>query len=332
MTATNSECRWQSRLRLHPALQLLQIDLTSVQLRGLNQDVTIRDPDGLLVRILQRLDGDRTLAEAAEPADATGSAQAEHALAQCTRLVRAGHLVHADDGPFGDRLHDQLDFLRRVSPIRVSATGEKRYHSLGVVGDGPLADAVRALLNCDSVVRGETCDISIVCEGNDGAEALAALNNTNCAAGTTTLFCSIDGAIIRLGPLSVPGQTACRQCFTMRARMNARYMAEFDANNGRIAETALGSPSAAAVSILAGLIAVEVAKLQAGLTELTLMGDVIELNYLTSEFERSHILRVPSCPTCRWGGRQNHRSLRPELLAEIRGRGDGARFDGAFAT
>ncbi len=101
-----------------------------------------------------------------------------------------------------------------------------------------------------------------------------------------------------IGPLVIPGHTACLEC--LRARQNAalidppaRRAAEGKAFEGQAITGFL--PSMA--SILGDIAAVELIKFYSGILQLNI-GSLVEVNMLTSVMTPRKVLRVPRCTAC----------------------------------
>lgn len=118
-----------------------------------------------------------------------------------------------------------------------------------------------------------------------------------------------------LGPLVIPGETACFECY--RARQNS-HMA--DPSSQRAAEITaheaqLGAsfhPAMAAA--LGNLAALEITKFFVGRIAGWQVGTVIEMDLLKPEMNVRRVLRVPRCKVCDAGNKQSAVSLDEKLF------------------
>jgi molybdopterin-synthase adenylyltransferase len=102
-----------------------------------------------------------------------------------------------------------------------------------------------------------------------------------------------------IGPLVVPGETACLEC--LRARENShmddpdtRRAAEYVAYEGQVVNGF--HPSMA--SILGDLAAMELLKLYGQLMRSRLVGRMLEVNLLVPRLTERRVLKVPRCTVC----------------------------------
>jgi bacteriocin biosynthesis cyclodehydratase domain-containing protein len=102
-----------------------------------------------------------------------------------------------------------------------------------------------------------------------------------------------------VGPLVVPGQTACFEC--LRARQNANMddpatvrAAESAAFQGQLVQGV--HPSLA--SVLGDIAAVELTKFYSGVIPASHAGALIEVNLLRPELHLRRVLKVPRCGVC----------------------------------
>jgi bacteriocin biosynthesis cyclodehydratase domain-containing protein len=122
-----------------------------------------------------------------------------------------------------------------------------------------------------------------------------------------------------VGPLVVPGKTACLKCHHLRVTRNYNFYEEHvqwekwlsqPGNQNRAAGAAL----APLAGIVAGLAALEVVKALSSFYESALYGKFLTVNSLTLEVIPHQILRVPRCPSC--GKLRGKVSLNPWIKDE----------------
>jgi bacteriocin biosynthesis cyclodehydratase domain-containing protein len=100
-----------------------------------------------------------------------------------------------------------------------------------------------------------------------------------------------------VGPLVVPGRTACLAC--LQARMNATLVRPAAAAVDRAAEgrRALAGAHPAMADELGTVAAMELLKLYGGIRGWQ-VGRLVEVNLLTTSMTSHRVLRVPRCPAC----------------------------------
>jgi bacteriocin biosynthesis cyclodehydratase domain-containing protein len=138
-----------------------------------------------------------------------------------------------------------------------------------------------------------------------GLQVLRWWNEQACRRGWHYLPVALKDLVGYVGPLVVPGETACYEC--VRARQNAhlddpalRRAAEAVAFEG---QAATGFHPAMA-SILGDVAALELIKFYSGWPVPRLAGSLIEVNLLAAEMTSRPVLRIPRCRIC---GSSRHR-------------------------
>jgi molybdopterin-synthase adenylyltransferase len=102
-----------------------------------------------------------------------------------------------------------------------------------------------------------------------------------------------------VGPLVIPGETACFEC--LRARQNAhledpqtRRAAEDVAFEGQV----VTGFHPAMASVLGDLAAIELTKFYSGVLPLRNVGTLIEVNLLATQLTARKVLKIPRCAVC----------------------------------
>ncbi len=102
-----------------------------------------------------------------------------------------------------------------------------------------------------------------------------------------------------VGPLVIPSETACFQCFLSRLDSNrlaesAESLSEPTGSSGNTSSAFL--PSMA--SVLADLATIEIIKFYSRSIATWKVGSVLEVNLLAGRVQPRRVLRVPRCPVC----------------------------------
>ena len=102
-----------------------------------------------------------------------------------------------------------------------------------------------------------------------------------------------------VGPLVIPGETACLECVRMRRNSHA----EDHEARGLIEESAFEGQGAigfhpSMASILGDIAALELTKFYSGVLPSPKVGTLIEVNLLATGLTSRKVLKVPRCPVC----------------------------------
>lgn len=121
-----------------------------------------------------------------------------------------------------------------------------------------------------------------------------------------------------VGPLVVPGETACYEC--LRARQNSQME---DYRTRRAAEEVAFEGQGVAgfhpsmASVLGDIAAVELTKLYGDVLPSWKIGTLIEVNLLATRLEARKVLKIPRCPECSPLNRQSSVSPRKTVFAAV---------------
>jgi bacteriocin biosynthesis cyclodehydratase domain-containing protein len=253
----------------------------------------------LVARLLPLLDGTRTVAELG---DRLGL-PVEPALANALRvLAERGLLVDGPrpDGPLRGTA-EEIAAACRLSPGPVAAALAAA--RVGVAGESRVADEVERLLAAAglavervAVRQADPLGLLVVAPAHEQLSGLHDVNAQALASGTPWFqVLPYDGRIVAVGPLFLPGTTACRTCFQLRRAAVLRF--------GSIEETLaaepLRAPAGPALETLAAAVAGVVALRWLGARDPYLPGilHAVELEY-GPRVTAHRVLRVPRCPDC----------------------------------
>ena len=255
--------------------------------------------DRLLPHLLPLLDGTRTLEQVvAELGEATRPA-VEHALS----LLRARDLLTEAapaDAAAGERRCAEL--LSATDPAgRSGAELHGCLHRAGahVLGSAPAAELAARLLQASGV--GSVASLAwheepprsglvVAAPGPDEVARLGEFNVRALEAGCPWLqLLPFDGRLAAVGPLFVPGQTACHECYRLRRDSTIAPLPDRSAGHYP------GAPPLDAV--LAGLAALTALRWLGGLV---VDAGVLVAVELVPELRctRHFVYRVPRCPAC----------------------------------
>lgn len=127
------------------------------------------------------------------------------------------------------------------------------------------------------------------------------LNRLAHRCGFTWLHAVVDGPSLVVGPLTVPGRSACYECFEARVAMNLRESVSYLRYKTALAQgrTAGSPPEVEPVlgAMLAAHTAAEALNLLLTGTTFT-VGKALSIYLPTMELTWNEVLRLPGCPAC----------------------------------
>lgn len=281
------------------------------ELRSMGRSVRISGSGGgpLLHDLLPLLDGERTVSEICQTLVGCSSEDVENLIAQ---LGAAGLLVGGEcsQQPLGNG-SEVAEFLRALVPQKDADTMAARLEGSVVYlcGDDRVSQSIeRMLLDCQvrvlalpstggllaaEIAADRLCHAALLvgCGTSLRDALLLRLNALSLATGTPWLPVISDAAEITIGPLVMPGRSACLVCLRIRAEA---------LGPGPIRLIREGSRPMLlpAVQVAAGIAAVEVFKALLGVDRPALEDRLIKVHMRTMAWTRFDVLRLPRCPSC----------------------------------
>jgi bacteriocin biosynthesis cyclodehydratase domain-containing protein len=216
----------------------------------------------------------------------------------------------------------QIRFIGHFLPDPLSAHVVLRQSCVALLATSGLKDTVRQALeslgigetidagpptvqNAGTIAAIKRADLLIVCLESPGFSIFETVNTACLEHDIRWLRAAIQGTTVQLGPTIVPGQTACYTCYDLRARSHVADLDGFMAYRDLVARQDV-SPDEGALaplwSVLAGQIALEVARILTGFAPPTTIGRFYELDARGPGAVAHDVLRLPRCPSC--GSRQ----------------------------
>jgi bacteriocin biosynthesis cyclodehydratase domain-containing protein len=281
----------------------------------LNSSVTwsqLADGDRLQVRFP---DGDHITLEAggadairllelltAGTAPTTPSAADEELI---SLLMQRGMFVSDRHGP-SDWLKDIIEYVVSLSNRTHGPAGVTMAMSSTlflIEGEGWLADVVRDACNLAGLRHTgpdteEACDVVVIVSDRMEMERFSALNARYCKEGARIVFFWRDVAQIVAGPLVLPGESACFECYRTRLRGNSLFGEEFDAFAALPLRDSERLGSALAEGVVRGFIARQLIAIATGSFDLMEPNALYSFDVLTMALDRQALLRTPRCKAC----------------------------------
>ena len=255
----------------------------------------------LLPALLPLLDGTRTVDQLVSCVGEPARPAVERAL----RLLAEHRLVV--EGPPGhesDPAAAAASFVAAASPANTpgALAEDLRRARVGVLGSGALAAEVARSLRgggIGHVAHGagpERLDLLVASPTPSQTGLLADWNRQ--ALGRRLVWLQVlpfDGRFAAVGPLFVPGETCCRQCYVLRRHACVPYPDEFESLEASPVTAITPAPLRTAIAGLAALVAVR----WLAARDPHLPGALFALEAAEGLSLRRHVVhRVPRCPVC----------------------------------
>jgi bacteriocin biosynthesis cyclodehydratase domain-containing protein len=259
----------------------------------------------LLPRLLPLLDGTRTVDEIVDEIGEPARSAVEHAVG-----LLAAHRLLTERLPDGvdETVRTTLELLSATDPHDRSPTelaptlGAARVR---IVGSGATAVQVADLLRASGLGAVEACAwdeqphgddaLAIVAPGANEVPRVRDWNRLALGCGSPWLqVLPYDGLLAAVGPLFVPHQTGCHECYRIRRYANVSSLREAEAPPAR------GSyPSAPAVDALLAALTALTAVRSLALAEASAAGMLLAVELSPRLVCSRHVVyRVPRCPSC----------------------------------
>ena len=177
----------------------------------------------------------------------------------------------------------------RVAIVGSAATGAEVANLLGAAG-------VETESRDSTDGAGPNVDLIVAAVAAEEAGQLAGLNDRCLRDATPWLALRpSDGRFAAVGPLYVPGQTACHACFLLRRGATSGYEDDF----ALLERQPVRAPMPAAASTIAAGLAALICLRWLGARDPTLPGALYALELQgTFALTRHRVLRAPRCPAC----------------------------------
>jgi bacteriocin biosynthesis cyclodehydratase domain-containing protein len=288
------------RLVVRSSVSIACISLGEVSIRTAGGSFTVEDPTGELLARVEHYRYPRA-----------GLPDTPSAERWASFLTDEGILVAVSDKP-RDLFLDQVDFIRArreragdyVAPVARIHNGVP----IEVRGEGALAAAVRSAITelgySIEISRGVASEHPVVCCSDwDDREFFLTENADAVRSDRIFIPTVVEQRGVRIGPVVIPGESACFGCFHARNLANLIYPDEDQAHarDWGLRFQGDANRSAASVEIGAQVTATILAKVAAGLDDLALVGEVLFFDPLLLRFDVVPVLRLPRCAIC--GGR-----------------------------
>jgi ribosomal protein S12 methylthiotransferase accessory factor len=260
-----------------------------------------RAVQALLPALLPLLDGEHTVLEIVAALGDGAEAPIRKALA----LLDEHGLVVDGPAPAGHAAA-ACYVAANSSPSPAEAWTALRSATVAVIGSAPAGAEITHLLasagvgtTASTLAGGRTveyADMIVAAPAPDEVGELRDINRHRLRDRTPWLaILPADGRFVGIGPLYVPGQTACHACYLMRRAATSGYEEDF----ALLERQPVRAPMPAGASTIAAGVAALICLRWLGARDPTLPGVLYALElHGRLGLTRHRVLRVPRCPAC----------------------------------
>jgi bacteriocin biosynthesis cyclodehydratase domain-containing protein len=303
---------------IHSSTEIVDLGDGRVQVRVPDGDHFTIETRG--IELAPRLDAMRRggLTLEAAMAAATGEDERQVWEKAAEVLAQRGLLRReSDEDPSTDSLMSSFDYVFRKARVMDSRrAAADTVQAVTVSGEGLIADVTRRCMTTLGLFAGPggravdaAPGLRIACCDHDDHDFLLEQNEISLREGVTATFVRKSGSRILLGPIVVPRESACFNCYVERVVSNIEYIDEFEANL-RFASSMRGQRLKDATGLMTGVVAFLVTQhvvfALEGITKVSRPGEFVAFDLLNSETTRHPVLKLPRCGVC---GRGRHGEL-----------------------
>jgi oxazoline/thiazoline synthase len=252
------------------------------------------------------LDGSRTMADVVEEAGrAIDLPTAMYALEQ---LIRRGYVVDAEGDDSPGTVRAWVDALGVAAPLAAARRAGTAVLVEGIAGNdathASAEDVLRSALQSAglrvAVPAAEGAAVRVVLTEDYLLPELAQVDARQRAAGEPWMLAKLVGSVIWMGPVFVPGESACWHCLAARVRGNRqveRYAARMTGGSELPVTAIAVSPSSLQAG--AGALALMVERwVLTGSVPAPLHGTIRTLDLASHEWASHAVTRLPQCDAC----------------------------------
>lgn len=286
--------------QINPAVGLNVIDENVIQFRFPNSNhITLRHSSSFYGHILDKTGTLKPKGWMDVIADAGVAAnEVEDVFSMLTDI---GVLVDGER-PMEDHLDALLAHEDVLSKFSRHVLQLPAFQTVSVAGDGVIADAVRDFVS-------EQKDFALVDEGEfriivadeERIGVLSELWKSTKGAKFAAAVWS-DGISFRFGPLWVPNESACFECFLDRSRASSQFPEEFEAmRSNKFAATKRPKFTQGQMGLLTFALERYLRLIYNGLFDVVEPGVIENLNFFGGDRKVQRVLRNPYCDNCSAG-------------------------------
>lgn len=207
--------------------------------------------------------------------------------------------------------------LEHVAFLRARSGNENKFTCCALRGSGWVLERARCALEGANIERvgsvHEPGALTVVATDWDDIAFFRVENDEAVRNGYPITFVRRTGMAVISGPLVLPGQSACFECYFQRAWANTSFPAEFSASV-QLASAQREQDSGPRSSLGAGLLEYAIARHVVGamhqVLEMSEAGVIESFDAATLRVMRQRVLKVPRCRTCGRRASKPQRTIR----------------------
>ncbi len=203
-------------------------------------------------------------------------------------------------------MDDDDDVLGPTEPILSEHTTRRLSDALiAVAGDGALAAEIVRLLELNDVRTIRTTletgvrsavSLTIIADNNADPDRVIAANRLQLRERGPFIVAQLHaGEMMTVGPLVVPGETACFECLQLRRAT----LSEFGPDTVRLLAPMMGTVALPHITALTAALTVQQSMRWIGSLDPRVPGRVVVSRPFAVDVTEHLVLRVPGCPSCR---------------------------------
>jgi bacteriocin biosynthesis cyclodehydratase domain-containing protein len=249
--------------------------------------------------VASAIDGRRTADEIVD--SLAGKATMQELYLSLATLERDGYLVESDPG--ADRPEAAFWAGLGVDSRAARERSAQRAVDLRSIAHAATADARRSLERAglrvtDPADDGDAIAASLVLTDDYLRDELAAINDEHLRAGRPWMLCKPEGAYAWLGPIFVPGRTACWHCLAERLRGNREVegLIERRGRSGPFPVALAAMPATVSATLELAALHLRTFLGADGASELT--EQVVVSNWGRLDLRKHRVTRRPQCTAC----------------------------------
>jgi bacteriocin biosynthesis cyclodehydratase domain-containing protein len=295
-------------LLIHSAAEIVDLGAGRVQVRVPDGDHFTIETRG--IELAQRLEAMRqgTLTLEAAVAAATNDDE-RHVWDRAGEVLRQRGLLRREDedDPSADWLLASFDYVfRRTRAVRPPMAADAA-QPVVVCGEGLIADVTRRCvtslgrdLKPGAPAAEAPPGLRIACSDHDDHEFLLEQNEVALREGVMSTFARRSGSRVLVGPIVVPRESACFNCYLERVVSNTEFIDEFEGNarSSGARRPPLRDATGLMSGVLAFLVTQHVAFALERITTVARVGEVLAFDLLSSRTTRHPVLKLPRCRVC----------------------------------
>lgn len=300
--------REENQLIVHPAISWLQFD---------NEHLQIRVPDGQNITLEERANEVRLILEKLSQPH---SYEATVTWAQSQKIDREivdsalstlneySIIVETNpshQSPLPGVFKNVIDFNINASKALRSGLAFPYFNQLEVVGEGDIktvvastAAEVEAYL-ISQTPESDTRSLRIVCTTTGDQKLLREQNKQAVKDKVAMLPVQWADDMFTIGPLYIPGESACYECLTIRRRASTNYLAELDGGlTGTIQRSHIPKLDTPMKNLIGFAVSRYLSIVGCGMFHLIKPNEVESWDVIKAEKKVGEVLKVPRCDVC----------------------------------